>query len=77
MALLNSPGLPGTDTRPGDWGLGDHDDDDDDNNDAVITLDRDLDPLPELLLATVKVASDMREADRHSAKWSFTTPSLG
>ena len=75
MALLNSPGLPGTDTRPGDWGLGHHDDDD--NDDAVITLDRDLDPLPELLFATVKVASDTREADRHSAKWSFTTPSLG
>ena len=43
----------------------------------MITLDRDLDPLPELLFAMVKVASDMREADRHSAKWSFTTPSLG
>ena len=57
--------------------INDDDDDNDDNDDAVITLDRDRDPLPELLLATVKVASDMREADRHSAKWSFTTPSLG
>ena len=54
------------------------DNDNDDNDDGVmITLDRDRDPLPELLFATVKVASDMREADRHSAKWSFTTPSLG